>query len=244
MQSPFLKKVTFRHTGHIGDIIAFLPSYFALGGTHLNITDDPWIQPPMSGFKYDSVKPLLESQGIHVTFNQANSIDYDVAGWRECYEDKLSLLDAQARYLNIVDRRTGHMDVSKPWIKVEADPACEGKVIFNRSHRYRNEKFPWEKVVKHYSDNALFIGTPLEHEDFVMRFGDVPHYKTADCLAVAKAIAGCKLFVGNQSSAFWIAAALHKPLIQEVFPPDPNSQVKYKGAQYCFDEKITLPEIS
>ena len=63
------KPVRVMHTGHIGDIIAFLPSFQKLGGTHLVIKDEqPWMA-PMSGFKYDSLKPLLESQGIKVSFN-------------------------------------------------------------------------------------------------------------------------------------------------------------------------------
>ena len=199
---------------------------------------------PMSGYKYDSLKPLIESQGIEIDLNaNTPSIDYDMSGWRECYEDHISLLDAQARYLNIVSRNDGHMDVSKPWINVDADENGYGRVIFNRSHRYRNDKFPWKAVHKHFCSRALFIGTEHEHSDFCKEIGNVEYYKTNSCLDVAKVIHAADFFVGNQSSAFWIAAALHKKLLQETFPPAPNSIVSYPGAWYCSDGIVNFDEL-
>jgi len=134
-----------------------------------------------------------------------------------------------------VPRETGHMNITEPWIKVEADPLTKGRVIFNRSPRYRNKRFPWQLIVDKYKGDALFVGTNEEYEDFVYCFGKVERYYTKNCHDVARAISGSRLFVGNQSSAFWIAAALMKPLIQEVFPPAPNSIVKYEGALYLWD---------
>ena len=239
MNSPFIRQKVFLHTGHIGDIIAFIPIYKALGGTKLLIKDEePWMA-PMSGYKYDSLEPLLLNQGIDVVFNENTpSIDYNMSPWRACYEHKLSLMDAQARYVGLIPRETGHMKIDSPWISVEDDRFTKGRVIFNRSHRYRNGKFPWNDVAKHFGNRALFIGTEEEHEDFCDKFGKVEYYKTKDCLQVARAISGADFFVGNQSSAFWIAAALHKPLIQETFELAPNSIVPYKNAVYCMDGKI------
>ena len=244
MRSPFDKKITFIHHGHIGDIIAFLPVFQAMNGTHLVIRDDPWINPPMSGFRYESVKPLLESQGINVSFNSAeNPIDHDTSGWRECYRHDISLTDSQARYMGIVDRNKGHMNIKKPWIKVEPDVLTKRRVIFNRTPRYRNDKFDWCSVHKHFADRALFIGTKDEHKAYIKEVGNIEHYETPSCLDVAKAIQGSDFFVGNQSSSCWIAMGLHKPLLQETFNPAPNSIIKYKGAWYGFDENIPLDKL-
>jgi hypothetical protein len=238
MNSPFTKRVTFLHTGHIGDIIAFLPVFHHLKGTTLIIRDEPWMA-PMSGYKYDSIRPLLHSQGIEVYLNTAKyPLDYDVSDWRQCYRDDLSLMDAQARYLNVVDRNTGHLKVNVPWIAVTESPLTKDRVIFNRTPRYRNAAFPWRNVLKHYGDKALFIGTEDEHSDFCNEVGKIERFIVPDCLEVARAIAGADSFVGNQSSAFWIAAALRKPLIQEVYLPAPNSVVKYDGAYYSFDGSL------
>jgi len=243
MESPFSRKKVFSHTGHIGDIIAFIPIYRALGGDFLLIFDDAGML-PMTGYKYNSLKPLLDSQGIPNSMNaDGKSVDVDMSGWRECYRDDISLIDSQARYVNLVSRKTGHMKINDPWIKVEEDPLTKNRVIFNRSHRYRNDKFPWKDVLHFYGKKALFIGTKEEHEDFCKIVGNVEYYKTPSCLDVAKAIAGSDFFVGNQSSAFWIAASLMKPLLQETFEPCPNSIVSYKNAFYCADGKVDFYSI-
>jgi hypothetical protein len=240
MNSPFVKKLTFLHTGHIGDIIAFLPIYYGMGGSHLVIKDgDSWMA-PMKGFKYNSLKPLLENQGISVSFNDFNVVDYDMTHWRECYEHHISLMDSQARYVNFVPKKTGHVKITEPWLKVDQDSNTLGKIVFNRSPRYHNPAFNWKRIHGAYHKNAVFIGTEYEYADFCRDVGEVEYYPTADCLAVARAISACSLFVGNQSSACWIAMGLMKPLIQEVYPPSPNSIIKYNGAIYGFDDKIKL----
>jgi len=242
-KSPFIKQNVFSHTGHIGDIIAFIPIYRALHGDFLLVMDDQGMH-PMSGYKYDSLKPLLDDQGIKSSMDAAGrSIDFDMSGWRECYKDDISLMDSQARYVNLVPRKDGHMTINEPWIKVIADPLTKGRVIFNRSPRYWNNTFPWKDVVKHFGSRALFIGTDYEHEDFCQRFGNVEYYKTPSCLEVAKAIEGSDYYVGNQSSSYWIAAALRKPLLQETFTPAPNSIIKYDGATYSFDGDINFDKL-
>lgn len=234
MKGPFDKRLTFVHTGHIGDIIAFLPVFKAMGGTDLVIRDETWMV-PMSGYKYDSLKPLLDSQKIEVSFNNpSSSIDFDMSGWRDCYEHTLSLTDAQARYLNLVPRRSGHLEITQPWLIVEADPLTKGRVIFNRTPRYRSPYFNWSKIHKHFGKKALFIGTEQEHLDYVREVGSIEYYKTENCLDVAKAIEGSDFFVGNQSSACWIAMGLRKPLIQETCDV-PNSIIRYDGAQYTIN---------
>ena len=242
MRSPFEKKVTFLHHGHIGDIIAFLPIYYKLGGTNLVVCDATWGE-PMTGYKYNSLKPLLENQGVQVDTSSNYSIDYDLTNWRQCYRDNISLMDSQARFINVVDRNNGFFEITEPWLKVEKDPLTNGRIIFNRSPRYRNDKFPWKMLLAHYGSRAMFVGTDYEHKDFCEIVGNVEYYKTESCLDVAKAIEGSDLFVGNQSSSFWIAAGLRKPLIQEVYEPAPNSIIPYESSIYCFDGNINFDEL-
>jgi len=229
--TPFSRQRVFLHTGHIGDIIAFLPVFQAMEGTRLIIRDEIGME-PMSGFKYNTLEPLIKSQGIEIYFNEnCPSIDYDVSNWRECYEHTLSLTDAQARYLNLVPRGHGHLEITKPWLKVDPDVLTKDRVIFNRTPRYRSPHFNWKKVHKHFGDRALFIGTEQEHLEFICEVGNIEHYKTESCLEVAQAIEGSDFFVGNQSSACWIAMGLQKPLLQETCEV-PNSITNYDGAHY------------
>lgn len=240
--NQFIKKKVFLHTGHIGDIIAFLPSFRLLNGTTLLVQDGEFME-PMKGFKFDTMKPLLESQGIETTMDtNGMCVDVDASKWREFYSDHLSLLNAQARFLGVIPKN-GFMKIDAPWIKVKADPLTKGRVIFNRTPRYRNYEFPWNAVHKHFGDRALFVGTKREHEEYLREIGSIERYETKSCLDVAMAIEGADYFVGNQSSSFWIAAALQKPLLQETFAQAPNSIIEYKGATYCSDGKIDFDKL-
>jgi hypothetical protein len=244
MKSPFSKQITFTHSGHIGDIIAFIPIYRALQGNFLLVMDADW-GAPMTGYKYDSLKPLLDAQGIESSMSsEGRSVDYDMSNWRECYRHEISLMDSQARFVHLVPRETGHMEITEPWLKVEADPLTKGRVIINRSPRYWNDSFPWKDVVNFFGERVLFIGQEGEHADFCQRFGNVEYYKTENCLDVAKAIEGSDFYVGNQSSAFWIAAGLRKPLLQETYPQCPNSIIPYEGAWYCFDGNVPFEKLA
>jgi hypothetical protein len=243
MKSPFSKQITFTHSGHIGDIIAFIPIYRALQGNFLLVMDADW-GAPMTGYKYDSLKPLLDAQGIESSMSsEGRSVDYDMSNWRECYRHEISLMDSQARFVHLVPRDTGHMEITEPWLKVEADPLTKGRVIINRTPRYRNPNFPWKNVLKHFGDKALFIGTEQEHLDYLCEVGNIEYYKTENCLDVARAIEGSEFFVGNQSSAFWIAAGLRKPLLQEMDLVVTNSVVPFDGAMYPYDCNVDFDKL-
>lgn len=238
-KNNILNRKVFSHTGYIGDIIAFLPIFKNLEGTTIQIKDGPSGFEPMAGNKYDSIKPLLESQDIEVYFGENElAVDYDVHPWRECYQPGITLIDAQARYLNVVCRASGKFIVNEPWLNVPKDPNTKGRVIFNRTTRYRNDNFKWVEVFNYFGDKALFVGTEAEHSEFCEAYGNIEYYITKDCYHVARAIAGADFFVGNQSSACWIAMGLFKPLLQEVFEEHPNSQINYPGAYYPANGKI------
>jgi len=233
---------TFLHTGHIGDIIAFLPSFRKLGGSRLVITDGYGMD-PMSGFKYDSLAPLIQSQGIPVEFNpNPGQSLWDMSGWRKCYEHELSLADAQARFCGVVPH-DGHLEITEPWLSVDPSPLTKGRVIFNRTPRYRNPIFPWHYVYKHFGDRALFVGTDEEHKEFEQLYGPIERQRAANCYEVAQFISGSDFFVGNQSSACWIAMGLFKPLLQETDPVVKNSKVNFDGANYCSDGQIDFASL-
>jgi hypothetical protein len=231
------------HTGHIGDIIAFLPLYKAVNGKKLFVRDDPGME-PMSGFKYNTMEPLLLNQGIDVSFtNCCNGVDIDMTHWRAYYKDHISLTSSQARLMGLVNPSHGVWEYKEPWIDVEPDLLTKGRVIFNRTPRYRNPVFPWKEVHNHFGDRALFVGTPAKHELYEKEVAPIERYETSDCLAVARAIKGSDYFVGNQSSSFWIAAAMFHPLLQETFPYLPNSIVPYDRANYCTGPNIDFDSL-
>jgi len=202
-----------------------------LGGGHLVITDhNSTPQLMMEGFKYESLKPLLEQQDYitEVSFEKTpKNIDYNVCGFRK-YWGTGTIIEMQAKELGIepcIDK----------WLQVEPDLNLQGKIVCCRSTRYRNELFPWREIIDKIRDRIVFIGVHDEYGEFTRAFGKVDRLLTNNCLDIAQAIAGSDMFIGNQSSPFWMAAGLHHPLIQETCIETPDSIVRYKGANYFID---------
>ena len=221
----------FLHSGHIGDIIAFLPLMRKLGGGHIVITDhNSTPQLMMEGFRYESIKPLLEQQDYitGVSFEKdPKNIDFNVCGFRK-YWGTGTIIEMQAKELGIEP-------CIEKWLQVKPNLNLQGKIVCCRSTRYRTDLFPWRELIEKIRDKAVFIGVHDEYGDFVKKFGKVDRILVNNCLDIAQAIAGSDMFIGNQSSPFWIAAGLHHPLIQETCLDIPDSIVKYNAAHYWLD---------
>lgn len=221
----------FLHSGHIGDIIAFLPLMKKMGGGHLVITNHSNTpQLMMEGFKYESLKPLLMQQDYisGVSFEKdPKNIDFDVTGFRKHWGTG-TLVEMQAKELGIEP-------CIEKWLDVKPNLKLQGKIVCCRSTRYRNNLFPWREIVNKFRDRILFIGVHDEYGDFVNQFGEVHRKIVNNCLDIAEAISGSDLFIGNQSSPFWIAAGLHHPLLQETCIETPDSIVRYEVANYFID---------
>jgi hypothetical protein len=229
----------FLHSGHIGDIIAFLPLMRKLGGGHIVITDhNKTPQLMMEGFKYESLKPLLECQDYisGVSFEKhPTNIDFDVTGFRKHW-GKGTIIEMQAMELGVEP-------CIEKWLQVEPNLNLQGKIVCCRSTRYRNNLFPWRELIDKIRDRVVFIGVHDEYGNFVQNFGKVDRFLTNNCLEIAQAIAGSDMFIGNQSSPFWIAAGLHHPLIQETCLDVPDSIVSYNAAHYWLDDIKIINDI-
>jgi hypothetical protein len=112
----------------------------------------------------------------------------------------------------------------EPWLTVDPDESFRGMILVNRTMRYRNPQLCY-RFLRHYESKIIFLGLPEEYRDF-RRFAkiNVPHHYPKNFYEIARAIAACKLFIGNQSSAFAIAEALKIPRCLEVFCQAPNCQ--------------------
>jgi hypothetical protein len=184
----------------------------------------------MEGFKYESLKPLLECQeyisGVSFEKNPKD-IDFDVTGFRKHWGTG-TIIEMHAKELGV-------SPCIEKWLEVKPDLSLQGKIVCCRSTRYRNELFPWKGIIDKIRDRVVFIGVHDEYGNFVDKFGKVDRFLTINCLDIAQAIAGSDMFIGNQSSPFWIAAGLHHPLIQETCLDVPDSIVRYEGANYFID---------
>ena len=223
----------FYHTGDAGDIIAALPVMRQLGGGDLVIGAGKLgtIREPMKGARYEAIRPLLEAQPYikSVCYDEhPEGVTHDFSRFRELDETLgQNLASWQARYFG------RGVDLS-PWISLTRKVLKTGKTLFARSPRYHNPEFPWKELLAKHKENSRFVGFGVEIEEFRNEFGPIQHIPTTDLLHLAEMIAGCDLFIGNQSCPCWIAMGLGVPVIQEVWPEHPNSIIPRSNSQFIF----------
>lgn len=250
--------ITFKHAGDLGDIVFSLPVMRALCNgepsifyieaasyTRQYLTQDKWCgldlllrrQPYIT-----DVLPYPLGQPVHRNLNDFRAKlfmslrggigkDKHLTHW---------MCDAHG---------VPHSVLLEQWLTI-TDPVEAAPVVFSRAgagrppHQvYQNDLFPWYRICEKYRGRAVFVGTEHEHKVFCAAFGDVPHYKTAGLLEAARVIAGCRLFVGNQTATHAIAEGLKKNIILEVWKEGPNCIVHRPGVIHGWNGEINLPEV-
>jgi hypothetical protein len=233
------------HSGDFGDLITALA---VLKQTQrqvaLFLVDRPITKPLIR--RMQAINPLLLSQPyiISVKTYEGEAIDWNASDFRMSYRRTNNLVSAHHRhYLGQKHLPPVQVDQTQPWLTAEKADTC-GRVVINRTARYHNPSFPWKRVVETYGSLLLFVGTADEHTAFEQAFGTVEYRPTSDMLEVARLIAGCELFIGNQSCAFAIAEGLKHPRILEVSLDRPDCIYPASPiCQYVANGAVTLPAV-
>ncbi len=231
-----MKGNVFFHTGDLGDVIASLPAVRAIGGGHYRIGPRILMQREcMRGARFESIKPLLDVQPYVLSCEWSEKPEgYDFSTFRHDLRVGESLAHWQARHLGV--------EISTaPWLLAPVDARYADRIVIARSERHHGRYRMWQKVVSRNKD-ALFVGLPAEHRALQNTTqAKIEFAPTRDLLELASIIAGCRLFIGNQSCPWWIAFGLGVPTIQEVFPDAPNSRIERDGARYWDEPPFELP---
>lgn len=245
----------FYHSGDIGDIIYSLLFIKEIGGGKLYIgPDTKWdVNSKRDPQRYRWLLPLLKIQpyltSAEYADRQPGSVTHDLNRFREIWmtnsaeRQKLGL----RRLFEAYPKRfgTGPLPEDKPWLTVP-NPIEDPKfpVVIHRSGRYQNNEFPWDEAVRRYGFRMKFCGTTQEWNEWTAKFGKFCELAPcSDALALARLIAGCQLFIGNQSCANAIALGLGKALIQETSPKTPDCVFKRPNSQFCFRGPVRWPDI-
>lgn len=229
---------SFKHSGDMGDIIYALPTIRVVGGGHLFLSKADFTRNQPNAAYLANIGPLLTCQSYvnSVQLYDGRSVAFDLDLFRFIKNDCTNIAARHLRAFGLPES-----EIDQQWLDVE--PKRVASVVLNLTSRYRNSCFPWTAVRKKYHKKAVFLGTEEEHRNFVAFHGKVDHYKTANLLEVAEVIAGCELFIGNQSCAYAIAEGLKKPVIQEVCLTIHNCMFNRPDAQYVAGKRITLPDV-
>lgn len=212
------------HSGDLGDIIYSLLFCSSLGRVELAIgPDSRWqCREAMSKPKFEWLAPLLRRQpwisSVEYTNAPPEALDYNLNEFRLSWFSKAN---AHRKDKRLFECYFEHFNLPKPaensaWI--DADPAVDTAhpVVISRTHRWRNDLFPWKQVSSTYSGRMIFVGLHAEYLDWTRRFGKTAEFReVVDALDLANIIAGAKLFIGNQSLPMALALALNVPVIQE-----------------------------
>lgn len=219
------------HSGNAGDVIYALPTikkiYEVTGvPVYLYLRLNRPLADPIYSNKPHSMGAVMISETTAdklITLLKTQSYIGDV----RVYEDQKIHIDLDffrsktipltnaniARWCSYVTGITP--DLWQPWLFVEPNRLFKDKIVLARSERYRNSTIDYSFLNKY--DNVIFIGIRSEYEDMKRSVPGLVLHDTSSFLEIAQIIAGCRLFIGNQSLAYSIAEALKCPRILEAY---------------------------
>lgn len=193
------------------------------------------------------VSPLLNAQPYIKEcriIRDGDQVDWHSEEFRKMgYSRGNTLLGAHLDHLIHVHGIGHGINGAEAWLQVPKSPESAGKVVINRTGRYRNTSFYWDRIVRHYSHRLLFVGLLHEWREFCSHFGYVDFRPTTNLLEVASLIAGSDLFIGNQSCANAIAEGLKHASIQETSLTHPDCIFKRPNAQHSTNGGCLLPDV-
>jgi len=219
---------SFGSTLKIGDILYSLLAIQRLGGGKLYLST----KGPLTQSAYESLLPLLEYQEYleDVVEWNGEKVDYDLTA--ASFRGEWQKYPLVQRYLYEFDVDTTVPD--GPWIKTPA--AIPSDVLVSVTNRYHGAKLNWESLVPDGAESA-YIGIRPEWVWFCLfNHMRIPFIAPNDLLIAAQYIAGCNLFIGNETGNFAIAMALNKNCIVGLSPEGNSCFVPSKGnIQYFVD---------
>jgi hypothetical protein len=242
------KEYSFKHSGNAGDIIYSLPAAIALSNDqpihyYMNIGQKGHYgkRPhPLGGLMLnekmgDMLKPLLLSQSYITSCDRYHDqqIDFDLDLIRS-YPFPLNRGNISRWYFYLF---AVNVDLSKPWLKVEADMNWKEYIVISRSQRYQAPGISYSFLKKY--GKKVFVGVEAEWKEMRQQLPDIEYRPVNDFLELAKMIAGSRLFIGNQSFPFSIAEALKTQRLLEVYHQCPNVNVEGPGANdFCYQPQF------
>jgi hypothetical protein len=223
------KTLTFKHSGHMGDLIYALPVIKTLAqnaqcelyiqldqriGRNYHKHPNGNIMINQRGFLM--LKPLLEHQSYlsKVAIYQGESLDIDLDLFRKM---PFALDFHSVRWYYHITGVFPSME--EPSIEVEPLPQFADKIVVVRTFRGRMPKINYHFLTQY--NNVVFLGTKPEFDDFVLEVPNATFHNVSDFKELAGAIKGCKLYISNQTFAFALAEGLKVKRILEGNPYTP-----------------------
>lgn len=242
--------VHFKHTGHAGDVIYSIPAMKALaGGRKIHLYFE--LHQPNRDFTKQMRHPngnvmlteksvamfaplmMQQSEITHFAAWNGETIHYDLTAFRSFPFDYRMYSIARWYFLTFAVTA----DLGKPWLHITPDHRFSDTIVIARSSRYHALDISYSFLSKY--KNLCFIGVQEEYEAMKNEIPDLQYQPVSNFGELAAIIAGCKLFIGNQSFPFSLAEALKAPRILEVFYQCPNVVPEGPNAyDFCYQPQF------
>lgn len=249
------RPLIYHHSGDLGDVIYSLPVIKSLGEGVLWLSSDthyPYPARPHGLAEEDwvhNIAALLNQQDYIwkalYTPTMPYSIDHDLNSFRKFYARPGPENYRSIFRLHLDAFKTDYPE-DQPWLTVQDPIEIPGKpIVVNRTQRYHNDKVSIWPVLKAHEGQFVFIGSEPEYREFkayCLPMQNIPWHPTPTLLDAARVIAGCKVFIGNQSAPMAIAIGLGKNIVQEVWASNPNCRFKRGNILYAQNQLPTIPK--
>lgn len=235
------KRLAFKHSGRLGDIVYSLPlvkqlaetagepvDYYIpsdvpslLGGDVFHPGGGLMVGPGLFSF----IAPLLSVQQYLRTVQFVKSSELP-ANYLDLDGFKSSGLNLKGGLIQGWYRKAFGVafPIESPWLFIPdsrraAVPTFN--VLIGRTTRFCNTSINYAFL--NSIEKVGFIGLKYEYEDFSERHGltSVQHVPVADALDMARRMQDCRVYVGNQSVNFAVADGMKIPRALEAFEPAP-----------------------
>lgn len=246
-QKNFTKINNYVCQGRLGDLIHCLYAIFIVYETegikgNLYITDSKYKFSRGLKETYDELVPIISQLNYINSFSILSEKD-------EKDKKNENLIDLSSMYTSpllyksnwchIVANIVGKEQIPKPWLNIKRK---ENNLILVHRNMGGLTSFPWENILK---KNICYFITCKEEE-----YKNFPYNNLLKCILcknleeICEAIAGCKFFIGNQSSPLAIACAMHKPCLAELNGLDAvhyiNETKNNKEFHWFYDNNLSL----
>jgi len=218
----------------MGDIIYSLALMQHFGGgefyLHMNQIDwigrhyygaapNPFHQGRMTEQDFEFMRSFFEAQPYITKFDRMNKdteITHNLDKFRPLFVNHPgNYIDTYAHAFGITDPEIRKTIRNSPWLYIKDPITIENRpIIVNRTARWLPPTLDpnwttWRN--EGYDHQALFVGLPQEYDKFIQDTGwtGTEYYPTPDLLTLARLIAGCQEFIGNQSMALSLAIGLN-----------------------------------
>ena len=230
-------EVNFSHSGHSGDMVHAIPAMYALAkGRKINLFLE--LNKPnlnfTKGMKHPNGNVMFTQKSVELfaplllnqpQFNRCEAlagqtIHYNLSVFRDFPFDYR--MGSISRWYFLTFGIT--WDLGKKWLDVTPDQSYHDAIVVVRTFRYRTPGISYDFLKKY--PRVVLVGMKDEYEDMKQHIPHLEYKPVANFLEMAKVIAGCKLYVGNQSFPSALAEALKVKRVIELFFRVPTTVVE------------------